>query len=82
MIWLCSLRAERHPAGKANLSWLPSLWLSRDPVTRAAALQLVAGFCSTRKGCSQLLSGLPIIAGGVWGAGLRLVRVLIFKVIK
>ncbi|KAJ9599098.1 hypothetical protein L9F63_010435, partial [Diploptera punctata] len=69
-IWLCSLGAETHAAGKANLLWLPSLWLSRDAVTRAAALQLVAGFCSTRKGSSQLLSGLPMMAGGVWGAGL------------
>ncbi|PSN54415.1 hypothetical protein C0J52_10976 [Blattella germanica] len=61
-IWLYSLGAETHVAGKANLTWLPPLWLSRDPVIRAAALQLVAGFSSTRKGCSQILSGLSTIA--------------------
>jgi hypothetical protein len=72
MVWLCSLGAETHAAGQANLTWLPPLWLSRDPVVRSAALQLVAGFCSSHQGCEHLLSGLSTIAGGIWGAGLRL----------
>lgn len=71
-VWLCSLGAETHAAGQANLTWLPPLWLSRDPVVRSAALQLVAGFCYSRKGCEHLMSGLSIVAGGIWGAGLRL----------
>ena len=70
--WLCCLGAETHAAGHANLTWLPPLWLSRDPVVRSAALQLVAGFCSSHRGCGQFLSGLSTVAGGVWGAGLRL----------
>jgi hypothetical protein len=53
------------------MAWLPPLWSSRDLVVRSAALQLVAGFCSSRRGCAQLLPGLPSIAGSVWGAGLR-----------
>jgi hypothetical protein len=70
-VWLCSLGAETHAAGQASLAWLPPLWLSRDPVVRSAALQLVAGFCSSRQGCERVLSGLSTVAGGVWGAGLR-----------
>ncbi|XP_069703739.1 rotatin isoform X2 [Periplaneta americana] len=69
-IWLCALGAETYTTGRANLSWLPPLWLSRDPVVRSAALQLVAGFSCSLQGCGQLLSGLSSIAGGAWGAGL------------
>jgi hypothetical protein len=70
-VWLCSLGAESHAAGHPNLTWLPPLWSSRDPVVRSAGLQLVAGFCSSRRGCAQLLPGLPTIAGSIWSAGLR-----------
>ncbi|XP_021941770.1 rotatin isoform X2 [Zootermopsis nevadensis] len=69
-VWLCSLGAETHAAGQANLMWLPPLWMSRDTVVRSAALQLVAGFCLSHQGCEYLLSGLSTIAGGMWGAGL------------
>ena len=63
-MWLCCLGAETHAVGHANLkTWLPPLWLSRDPVVRSAALQLVAGFFSSRQGCGQFLSGLSTVAG-------------------
>ncbi|KAK7790266.1 hypothetical protein R5R35_012635 [Gryllus longicercus] len=56
--------------GGVSLSWLPTLWLSRDPIIRCSSLQLVAGLCSTQLGSRFLIQGLRGSPPDIWEVSL------------
>lgn len=38
------------------VAWLPSLFQSREPIVRAAALRLAAGIATTTYGCDHVMN--------------------------
>nr|CAD7446421.1 unnamed protein product [Timema bartmani] len=49
----------------SHLLWLPYLWANRDPVVRAAGLQLVAGLCMSSRACVILQDGIDLWTAGI-----------------
>lgn len=46
-----------------SLSWLPTLWKSRDPLVRASALQLLASLINGPHTALQLLNAIDLSPG-------------------
>lgn len=62
-IWFTAMKKTSR--SELHVPWLPSLFQSREPVVRAAALQLAVGISQSSSGCNHVM-GMLTEHPGVW----------------
>ena len=64
------------------MAWLPSLFQSREPIVRAAALSLAAGIATTAQGCNHIMNMLTdhsdVWMTPLWFASFNSIFIIVF----